>query len=617
MYVENFQGYIKNFEYNFSTKYKIKYDNVIQDLVVQNQENNNVPKFFGDNIENVTAIIGKNGAGKSSILRVLSMKYTGLKKREDNYLLVYHVRDNIFYIELFEEQLYKLKIKCREQYNNKIKPYLKGVYVELYGNKFILSNTSNHVIKDTCILASLNTVVSGYGTSQEKNTITRIGLIKRLEYTYRFLAHAKDNKYGAYKNDISIDISISNKYKFEGFLANVKDEQFSIAVKKFSMKESFIFFILYQQIKRISLEVINYYSKSKNKKDINNIRNIEAEVDRLITFLEENNYEKSFNYAEEMYKKILRYIDAKGISIVNEEENVIYLMNILEKLNNLDENYFIEHNLSIEIESKEDKKVVDFLSSLDECKYKRYSDIMDTLHIKINHLSDGEREFIDIFSSLHSQIGDYENIILVLDEPDKSFHPEWSRQFITYLKDNLGLFDINKTQKKYQIILTTHSPFIASDLPKENILMIEDFKIKDIDLGNTFGANIHTLLSNQFFMESTIGEFARKKINECIIELNKKIKDSTYEIDSEKKNEIKYIIKNIGEHIIKNKLSNMYKEAFPANEEDYTYKIKRLEEEKYKLENLLKDKKLDNIDQVMELLKRQINELKKKCGENK
>ena len=61
----------------------------------------------------------------------------------------------------------------------------------------------------------------------------------------------------------------------------------------------------------------------------------------------------------------------------------------------------------------------------------------------------------------------------------------------------------------------------------------------------------------------------------------------------------------------------MYKEAFQSDENEYIYNINRLEEEKDKLENLLKEKKLDNIDEVMDLLKSQIDILKKKSGENK
>lgn len=616
MYVEKFQGIIEDFEYNFSRKYKIKYDRKSEELRVSKKKDSDNFRFFGDKIENISAIIGKNGAGKSSILRVLSMKHTSktergtinLKKRNDNYILVYHVRGNIFYIEAFGEDLYKVNKKYIGYNNYRVNPYLECIHVMISNNKFIpIEDMSNKDIKETCVLASLNTVVNQGGSSHDENIIARIGLNEGWEYQYRFLTYAKGNKYDAYKNDISIELFNNSRYEFRESLMNINDTLFENDIRKFSNKERFILSLIYQQIKRISIEVINQYKNPENQKKI------EIYLKKLNDYISSNIYENSINYAKEIYKDIISHINDPIYTNVNKAENVQYLMHIIDSLNNLDEDQFIDNHLSVKISGTEDINLVKFFNAVDRGTLRAYSDIMNTLDIKIKYLSDGEFEFMKLFASIYSKIGNYKNIILVLDEPDKRFHPEWSRRFITYLIENLEIFDTDKIKRKYQIILTTHSPFIASDLPKENILMIEDCKIKDVDLGNTFGANIHTLLSKQFFMKSTIGEFAKKKINDCITELNKAIKYPEYKIDDKKKNEIDYIIKNVGEPIIKNKLSKMYKEVFPSNEEEYRYKIKMLEEEKYKLENLLKEKKLDNIDEVMDLLKSHIYKLKEKA----
>ena len=76
---------------------------------------------------------------------------------------------------------------------------------------------------------------------------------------------------------------------------------------------------------------------------------------------------------------------------------------------------------------------------------------------------------------------------------------------------------------KLNIILTSHSTFILSDLPKENIIFLEKGKqVYPFEDGKqTFGANIHTLLSHGFFMkDGLMGEFAKNKINEVINFLN-------------------------------------------------------------------------------------------------
>ena len=79
-------------------------------------------------------------------------------------------------------------------------------------------------------------------------------------------------------------------------------------------------------------------------------------------------------------------------------------------------------------------------------------------------------------------------------------------------------------KKDIQILVTSHSPFIVSDLPNENVIFLtkEENKgncvVKNSlnDMKKTFGANIHTLLSDSFFMESLMGEFAKSKIDGVI-----------------------------------------------------------------------------------------------------
>jgi len=104
------------------------------------------------------------------------------------------------------------------------------------------------------------------------------------------------------------------------------------------------------------------------------------------------------------------------------------------------------------------------------------------------------------------------------------------------------------------LIFITHSPFILSDIPKENVIFLE--KGKQVypfeDNQQTFGANIHTLLSHGFFMkDGLMGEFAKDKIDTVIKYLNQtKLSDD----------EIIYcenIISIIGEPIIKRQLQKM------------------------------------------------------------
>jgi ABC-type transport system involved in cytochrome bd biosynthesis fused ATPase/permease subunit len=57
--------------FNFSSKYKFDFDYDKKELKCEENPNSVEEGFFGENITNITAIIGKNGSGKSSVLELL------------------------------------------------------------------------------------------------------------------------------------------------------------------------------------------------------------------------------------------------------------------------------------------------------------------------------------------------------------------------------------------------------------------------------------------------------------------------------------------------------------------------------------------------------------------
>ena len=106
----------------------------------------------------------------------------------------------------------------------------------------------------------------------------------------------------------------------------------------------------------------------------------------------------------------------------------------------------------------------------------------------------------------------------------------------------IEFFSKNFTQNIH-IILTSHSPFIISDLPKENVIFLEKGEqLNPFEDGKqTFGANIHTLLSHGFFMkEGLMGEFAKEKI-QSIINYYEEIKELTKEENKKQRDKEKAI----------------------------------------------------------------------------
>ena len=197
----------------------------------------------------------------------------------------------------------------------------------------------------------------------------------------------------------------------------------------------------------------------------------------------------------------------------------------------------------------------------------------------INVMSSGEQHLVHTMQSVLYHIlnvnsvhnskeskNKYEYINIIFDEIELYFHPEYQRRFVFELLERLDSLKKGNHIPKIKginILFCTHSPFILSDIPKQNVLFLgekKDFK--------TFGANITTLLANSFFMENLIGEFAKNKINEVITWI------------TQDKEDILKTIRLIDEPILKNKLIEMYYEKFTDKEREKSEeKIKALAEQ--------------------------------------
>jgi len=141
-------------------------------------------------------------------------------------------------------------------------------------------------------------------------------------------------------------------------------------------------------------------------------------------------------------------------------------------------------------------------------------------------LSAGEESLIAYFSRLFAILKDIrsDNVLMLIDEGDLYFHPEWQRDYVHFLLEFLNSELIRPNG--IHLILTTHSPFIISDLPRENIILLEksedEFGLSNVRVSRpekrTLGGNIHTLFTETFFLgESTVSSFARQKIQDEII----------------------------------------------------------------------------------------------------
>lgn len=188
-------------------------------------------------------------------------------------------------------------------------------------------------------------------------------------------------------------------------------------------------------------------------------------------------------------------------------------------------------------------------------------------------LSSGEKSFYSLFSRLYrvikeNQLNKYDikkSLVIFIDEAEIGFHPAWKKKFLKWIVEffNHEFIDI-----KVQLILTSHSPYFLSDLHSDNLILLKknelgNSKIISASSMRTFGANIHELLTESFFLDDgLIGEFAKDKINELIEFLNNPANPSTVNEKSAQQ-----LINIVGEPLIRDILMAKYKEKFQSDED--------------------------------------------------
>jgi len=550
LWVENYKN-IQKQGFDFSPRFKCKFhdeydkdgnlkDNCKLDII----DHNDTINIFPDNI-NITAIIGENGSGKSSVLEILNIQqhpidakcfFIYIEKNEQCNALIYNMPiDKIDCIKILFTQSISILTT-----NDGCTCYKNGHEIEKKlqetTNTFTYNIENTSTKSDSFISTKSEDVFLSILKNQHLNNQKISSFFGKIE---QVKIQENNNYINELKNKISSKTPISNNKLNEitQYINNIDNRQsFKSAVELYMY-----WMILHDEDNR------NMFSTKLKNIDITNSKHYQYIKEKLQLYYQNV-------YSNDLDRQLPRNIDYK----INE---YFYVYNIINK----NEEYPKLHQKIIE----------NILYYYDFLKINFY----DKNNKSFNDLSTGEQELFAQLYNINEKIenSNADNIVLLLDEPANSFHPKWQKEYIYELYNLL----FNFPNKNFQLMITTHSPFLISDLPKQNIIFLKDGKqVEGTEKKQTFGANIHTLLSDSFFMRGGLmGEFAKGKIDEAITLLNK---------DKPTPKEIQYcedIISIIGEPIIKNQLQKM----LDSKRLKKVDKIDKIEREIRKLKNQLKE----------------------------
>jgi len=117
----------------------------------------------------------------------------------------------------------------------------------------------------------------------------------------------------------------------------------------------------------------------------------------------------------------------------------------------------------------------------------------DEIPLNINQLSSGEKTLLALVADLarrlaianpHRENPLEGNGVVLIDEVDLHLHPRWQRALIPQLQ---------KTFPNCQLIVTTHSTLVLSNISHKNVIVLEDFQAVKIT-PNTYGRDNNSIL---------------------------------------------------------------------------------------------------------------------------
>ncbi len=642
---------IKQQEFNFSPLYKFKVDDVKNPRNLSYKKGNTINLFKSSedngNINNITALVGSNGAGKTTLLSFIAnnncisklnsgLGYERFDANEyEHHKSIYVFIENeklIVYYNLEEKLTCNFDVLHKNVYWNKdekieqLSNVRKQLVIYLSNSSFVPESSLGYsrsgktyninLHQRSMYLVANNFYKAIFGKTgfddirekddgfawviKENRDDRKFQELLDIQYYQYLLENRISDFAGNFKGEINIyfeDIINLIKNKYHDDFEIIKASNYKLSGQKPDKAH-------YDLSKRYFDKIadFNHY----NFKEIEDVRRKNSTVVLYVNLLfEVFFYEKNFELPTIDYNKSL-YEQLKKLPL--SEKYKAYL----EDIKNIDDIlYSCPMNENI-IDNPDDlacsyvkviyKNNADFYKHIRNIFKERKSFALRYIRVKNLEMSSGERAMQNMFSWLvlmpeldeimGMERSNYTSKLLLIDEIDLYAHPEWQRKIMDQL-----IYTINKIEKEkpVQIVVSSHSPLILSDFPRQNIIYMNKRDGKTVvdnndDHKQSFGANIYTLLKEAFFLENgAVGEFAKKKIYEVYKELKSKEHSDNYV--KSKQYEHQSIINMIGDEFVRHEMQRSFdkkygKVAQPIIKE-IPQNIDELQQLKKQLENSL------------------------------
>lgn len=578
---------LENHIYYLTHSYSIESDNSI----IYHPENDfdlySIEDFLNINI---SAIVGRNGSGKSSLTELLLLAINNIASTAypDKFKDIKPVRNALeveLYIVLGVPHLIRFS-------NNGIEIFkFESDDGKIYHNKH-----KSHTADLNNFFYTIYTNYSIYGLNASKNNFTWLNPLFHKNDAYQTPVVIEPMRTNGNFDINSIEYLGKNRLLFKSLSTFSEDEirtgyklvsetkaieelRFSLNDTKIDKIKQYISKIKDKHITKIKEHYeLDQYSKTDNMK-ISRLKKLCLEYILYKVFAIHEIYPDIFQLdldKDDEFNSYLQLLNEDHSHITKKLRQAVTYYRYTEDLNRIyninSEHYFPLYEINSHIEKFMHENALSLDEVLPPAFVEPFFHFYDTKtgrhNIPFESLSSGELQSIITINSILYHLLNlnsvhlmkktsvnrlaYRRVNIVLDEIELYHHPEMQRRFIYNLLDAIqNLEDVNELYE-LNIILVTHSPFILSDIISSNVLLMGD-SYGEPQL-QTFASNIHTLLSKSFFMQHGLsGKFAKFKIDALIEMLFR-----PGNLNNKELNICRNMIPQIGEPIIRKQLQQMF-----------------------------------------------------------
>jgi len=571
MYVDNYYGFVSE-SFNFDIKRRFRFDrkkNTIRSCPETTEAL--LGDFFGEKISALTLLIGDNGAGKTTLIRLMAKWLCELASGN------YPQERGVFVIRAGEcnkligfqdggsweinigKRTVLETVTCKE-----MQSILRDISLLYYTDTMsdleleeLLTEDQSKFLRDYSLVARLSGALITDFPQNAKDTIRRTQFTFQMEQFLKlsckkgFPTHLKKGFPIHFMKFSSVKIGTSKCLKHlkqlgqEGtdLILTLKDFGRTFAPKDNSPR-MFTRCLLWGFVTGVASSILLWEARLFGNHPSRFIEVFHCAFSRYAAFVDRN------AAASEVYTAIMDFIRnvydcvfaCREVNFRNEfdtqwgQKFKDTAIKYTEFLKEAEERYASQSG-EFHWENRFARDKIVYYISLDELPlerwrtfwmlYKEIDHIMPDCNFDWQYASSGEKNLTNFMVPMDWTIGDdfrreKKHLWLFLDEPDNTLHPQQKRNFLKYISDTY-----NQTDTRYdncQLWISTHSPIMLSDVPKQAVILISEENNKRMQTQiprSPFAQQIYTLFNDAFFMrKGIIGALAEKKINDVYKELS-------------------------------------------------------------------------------------------------